>query len=620
MNFKKWYFFLLLLLNFEYLYSAYFSVTHFSPIPGAQDWQGLALSVFIGLVFINCAYLSIRFALEFFPALQVLVLATAVFIYLALSTYFIRTGVSLDFNLLYSNFSEAFFSESFRVLIQPLTLFDVVLFTMLGLATLSMLFACFRSKLIFIKPIIIHTFIVSPATLLICSVILYQPVHSFDMVSKLLASKAAHRTSISHVNDRSIKQNIKEFEQEIRYLPKLGEPENRDVFIVMLESFNGLFVDKTSHNGLEITPFFNQLKKQGVFVSRFYGNSVQTIKGQWSTLCSMLPLATNKVSKIDTPDVDCLPEILSHYGYESLFFNGSNSLKFDNTVGLMEKTGFTRSLAMANHMPEIRKDEQWAVWGIHDNILYQKVFEYLDQRQTTQPDNKTLVLISTITHHAPFESVEYAHEAIHKNPQYRIDDFENSLRLADDYLAEFINQLYSRPRYKDAIVLVLGDHSYPTGEHGSFSNENGAYEENFRVPFVVLGDHPAIKPGTVIDQPYSQLSVKATTLQLLGIDRISRYSEPSIFEKPPKYVRMLQPYNGRYYVVIKDEFKLSYRNEDKQARIYNLSSDPNEEVNLFNSTNEVDPAVQNELLGQLGYFEVNERFLLQNQTPDTLNK
>ncbi len=49
-----------------------------------------------------------------------------------------------------------------------------------------------------------------------------------------------------------------------------------NVFVVMMESFNGGYVHKLSPEGKEYTPVFNALSQKSLSVSHFYGNSIQT--------------------------------------------------------------------------------------------------------------------------------------------------------------------------------------------------------------------------------------------------------------------------------------------------------------------------------------------------------
>jgi len=56
----------------------------------------------------------------------------------------------------------------------------------------------------------------------------------------------------------------------------------------MVESFNAGFVNSENDDGKEYTPFFNTMIKKGVYIEHFYGTSIQTVKGHFSTLFSLL--------------------------------------------------------------------------------------------------------------------------------------------------------------------------------------------------------------------------------------------------------------------------------------------------------------------------------------------
>ena len=61
------------------------------------------------------------------------------------------------------------------------------------------------------------------------------------------------------------------------------------VFFVLMESFNGLWLDRTTVDGVAITPVLNRVRSEGVSVEHFYANSIHTTRGFAASLCSVLP-------------------------------------------------------------------------------------------------------------------------------------------------------------------------------------------------------------------------------------------------------------------------------------------------------------------------------------------
>jgi phosphoglycerol transferase MdoB-like AlkP superfamily enzyme len=60
-------------------------------------------------------------------------------------------------------------------------------------------------------------------------------------------------------------------------------------------------------------------------------------------------------------------------------------------------------------------------------------------------------------------------------------------------LAQFFEELAKRPYLKNALVIITGDHGYPTGEHGVTTTESGVFEASFRVHRSVLLIQPYLE-------------------------------------------------------------------------------------------------------------------------------
>src|SRR4051812_12352480 len=106
----------------------------------------------------------------------------------------------------------------------------------------------------------------------------------------------------------------------------------------MIESFNQRFVELRTPDHREYTPFFNKLTSQGLYVERFYGNSVYTAQGQVATLCSILPsTGWDIISANPKLHLRALPAILRESGYRTVYFQGHADLDFNNTGRFMKR-------------------------------------------------------------------------------------------------------------------------------------------------------------------------------------------------------------------------------------------------------------------------------------------
>ncbi|MBN1589118.1 MAG: sulfatase-like hydrolase/transferase, partial [Pirellulales bacterium] len=388
--------------------------------------------------------------------------------------------------------------------------------------------------------------------------------------------------------------------------------ERPHVFLIMMESFNANFVRAKTDSGKEVTPVFNALVDEGVFVERFYGNSVQTCRGQLAALCSILPSTQEKVFT-DHPElrVKSLAHILRAAGYRTSFFKAYRTLKFDNTGRFMRHLGFDEAHAMdRTFVSEVDRPFTWG-WGLQDDKFYQKVFRHLDKSAAAGTTEPRFVCLHTVSHHVPFCKMPPELRYLYPEPANRRQRFANSMFLADKYLAEFFTQLRSRPEYANSIVIVTGDHGFPAGEHDSFYNERGFWEENFRTPLLILWPGH-LEARTIGEGTYSQIDIAPTILELAGISASNHFTGRSILsDRGDRPIHLIQPYNGAYRCVVRFPLKYVHGRRGGDEYLFDLDKDPGERRNLieeYRGSRELES-----LRGEIGYIDRNQLLIDRNR-------
>jgi phosphoglycerol transferase MdoB-like AlkP superfamily enzyme len=362
-------------------------------------------------------------------------------------------------------------------------------------------------------------------------------------------------------------------------VPK-GHP---DVFVILVESFNANVVGAKGASGLEYTPFFNQLISRGLYVEHFYGNSVQTAKGHFATLCSVIPAMRGR-EYVEYAKVHfrCLPRVLRDAGYHTEFFQAYRDLRYDNTKGFLSRNGFQYVETVARHQRPEDMAASWG-WGLQDDVFYQRFFEHLDRDYPDIGDRKPIfATLAPISNHMRFDAVPIPLRKHFPQASTPKEHFSNSVSVADRGLEVFIRELSRRSRFRDAIVVITGDHSFPIGEHDIYYNESEAFEEFFRVPLLIYSPG-TVSPARVTDFAFSQLDIAPTVLDLSGVHpKETHFMGTSLFERPLSNhpVFLVQPYSGVYLGVVEYPFKYLYRLSTKEARLYDLKSDPSEKNNL----------------------------------------
>jgi phosphoglycerol transferase MdoB-like AlkP superfamily enzyme len=364
---------------------------------------------------------------------------------------------------------------------------------------------------------------------------------------------------------------------------------NRDeaphVFVVMLESFSADYIDK-KEAGKAVTPFFNQLKKEGYYLNNFFSGSVETSKGQFATLCSVYPsYKSNVFTSYPDNTFRCLSHILQERGYTNVFMKAYHSLNFENTGEFVTANAFEYAHGMDKEFvtPQERK-ELTIGWGIRDDAFYQKTFAYLDTLHAQgESDDPFFVTTMSVTNHMMFDDIPPELQYIHPQPDSHEDNYANSMYLTDRFLKTFFAELKKRDYLHNSLVIVLGDNGFPMGQHNNnYHNTKSAYNEMFKTPLLVWW------PGKVAPQvgqntARSQVDVAPTVLDLLNIDTDHHFVGQSVFAPAAEdyFVPLIQPFDGAYLGSIRYPYKYLKHIKTGRELLFNITQDPQERHNLW---------------------------------------
>ncbi len=533
------------------------------------------------------SFLALHFFMRFFDSLtsfhkwlRIPVTFICVFLFLILSYYTLSVGANLDYSVIVDNAGAGLHAESFKVIASTFSPRDFVEIgvILLFLAVAQKTTGALELKSAEVLPIVN---IALYATLFLAIALFTKG--NLDPFSSFGAS--VHNTYNVNVLDKLSPELKARLEVEpyplVKSTKNIAVENPPNIFIVMMESLNGNYVDATSQDGKAYTPFFNSLTLRGRHYKNFYGNSVQTAKGMFATFCSLMPsFSGNAFTEFEDNNFRCLADILRRNNYETYFFKAFHSLAFDNAYNFNVKNGFTYLKSMDETMisEQERKKYYWG-WGIQDDFFYKKMFKYIDAQRDKNPKKPVFVTSLTISHHNPFESVPERMWKIYPDQKNRREQFANSMYVADSYLKEFFSQLESRDYLDNSIVFVLGDHSFPSGENGNFNSEVGYKEENFKTSLVMI-DMRA-QAGEEITDAYSQLNIAPTVLQLAGISGDNHFLGESLLAAAPEYIPLVQPYNGRYLGLVSQPYKFVFHQRTGRMYAYNLDLDPQEKVNII---------------------------------------
>lgn len=347
-----------------------------------------------------------------------------------------------------------------------------------------------------------------------------------------------------------------------------------DVVVLFHESLNGLLVRRTRPDGAPYVPVFDRHAREAFAIDRFYGNSVHSSRGHFSALCSLLPMLRGKeFTDLEGTTLRCLPSMLRDAGYATSFFSGTDSPRFEQSDRFFARIGFS---SVVFQPPGTTHGPEGCNAGLRDDAFYQRTFAALDDAMQRSPSQPVFAVLANASNHWPFDQCP-DHAPAPFEPTGPRADFVTSAIRADDWLEVFFAEIDRRPRLRDAIVVVVGDHSFPADEHGIHMNIVGAYEESFRTGFL-LRWNGHVPPELDTHRSASQIDVAPTLVDLLGLNEPNAFQGRSLFAESigERTLLMLQPFDGAMLVANRWPFKFVRQQSTGEEHLFDLSRDPDE--------------------------------------------
>jgi arylsulfatase A-like enzyme len=128
--------------------------------------------------------------------------------------------------------------------------------------------------------------------------------------------------------------------------------------------------------------------------------------------------------------------------------------------------------------------------------------------QSQPADRKVFLWVHLFEPHEP-----YVANAAHPFGDRDIDRYDGEIALADDGVGEIVAAV--RARRPNAVVVLTADHGEEFGEHHGRYHGTTVYEEQVRVPLIVVG--PGVAAGRRIEAPVQTIDLLPTVLASLDI-------------------------------------------------------------------------------------------------------
>ena len=317
------------------------------------------------------------------------------------------------------------------------------------------------------------------------------------------------------------------YERNYSFTSNVGNPPN--VVLVICESFS-MYRSSMSGNPFNTTPYFNELRKKGIFFDRCFTPSYPTARGVWATVTSIPDvLGDNNRSASRSPEVVNQQLIMNDFkGYDKFYFLGGDP-SWANIKGVLLNNIDSLHLYSQDDFTAKKLN----VWGIDDKNLFLEANKILAIQQ-----KPFFAIIQTADNHRPFSIPEsdlglfeiknYPIDSIHK---YGFGNSEelNAFRYTDFCYQQFFTAAQKEKYFSNTVFVFVGDHGiagnanamYPS----SWTEQQLSYEH---VPLLFYA--PNLLQPKLVHSVCSQLDIMPSLASLLKIPYHNNSMGKSLFD------------------------------------------------------------------------------------------
>ena len=176
---------------------------------------------------------------------------------------------------------------------------------------------------------------------------------------------------------------------------------------------------------------------------------------------------------------------------------------------------------------------------------------------------------------APFPRSEFS-VRVNRQEYYAI------ITHMDAQIGRILDAIDASGKADNTYIFFTADHGLAVGQHGLMGKQN-MYDHSVRVPFMVAG--PGVAKGQINENSIYLQDVMPTTLDLAGVEKPDHVQFQSLLPilregKESEYDAIYGAYLKVQRMVTWGDYKLIMYPEISQARLYNISRDPKEMLDL----------------------------------------
>lgn len=284
------------------------------------------------------------------------------------------------------------------------------------------------------------------------------------------------------------------------------EEKKLNVVVVLLESWSGYGI-KSIGGEKELTPYFDELSKEGILFTDFYASGGRSNRGVASVNVSYpSPLDSSITKDVISSQKKFLSiaNVLKDRGYNTHFIYGGDA-HFDNMDGFLRYNG----IDTINGVHEFENKDRTIQWGVPDDKMFEFGLEYM--KNLKEP---FFVNYFTLSNHPPFDvDPEFKYE-----DKYNDEDMYNRDRaynFSDYALGMFIEKVRKEEYAQNTVFAFVADHGINLSK---YKNNELIF---FHIPLLLWSPNKELLEPKKVDKVGSQVDILPTIMGVLGGNYLS---------------------------------------------------------------------------------------------------
>ena len=356
----------------------------------------------------------------------------------------------------------------------------------------------------------------------------------------------------------------------------------QNVILVVLESVSQVYLDDSDAIG-GADPMLRNLAANMLTVENAYSQAVSSNRSLEVLLSSRYPMvALQPAFENENLNPPFLPRVLSEAGISTAFFHSSDT-RYGDADRFLRRSGYGlitdfRKRTCPHNL--LNDPLQMNSQATPDVCTFAQLKDWINSVQP-RPFFATLWTFQT---HYPYYAKGAAGTSDRRDITAKewLKEYKSrylaALREANTEIARLLAFLRSEGLAGNTVVIVTGDHGQAFGQHGTFGHGSGLFEEDVRVPFLLI--NPSFRPEEKTSRISGHIDVAPTILDLLGMPVPTEWQGTSLFQplgERPLY--FFAPANLSIGGRLGSEKFTTHLLTGTTER-FNLAADPRERFNL----------------------------------------